>query len=190
MQYSVYPGWHGMDLLASFVSPKNGGVAGSMSKLFKPEFLNAFELYRTYISSFIISGNPNTASQPPHTTVLKRIEWPKLSLQPTSQRFGSVLNIDEEGATIVEDRTLPKLNCEWFQLLQQKGTVLLGYSPPGAAPAKYDEVFSGKVPSVMIETVEPFPADVGPTVPLNEIVGTILRDSNVTAYNRLQELLL
>ena len=73
-----------------------------------------------------------------------------------------------------EDRLLPKLNCDFIRLLEQKGMQVANYRPPGAPPLAFDEEFGGKIPRVMVDSVEPFPADIPQTVPLNRIVETIV----------------
>jgi hypothetical protein len=185
LQYNTYPGWHGLDLLASFVSANNQGTGALLASIFKQEYLDVFELYRAYITSYIVNGDPNG---PKPATKLQSVNWPKPNLQATanSQRIGNILNIGLGGASVAEDRHLPKLNCDFLQLLQQKGLALAGYAPPGSPLPAFDEVFGKKIPRVMIDTVEPFPADIPPTIPLNKIVDIIIKN-NYTIPTRLEQ---
>jgi len=176
LQYNTYPGWHGLDLLAAFVSSNSPGPASFLASLFKQPYLDVFELYRSYLTSYIVNGDPNG---PKPSTKLSPVNWPRPNSQPApeSQRMANILNIGVEGASVAEDRHLPKLNCDFIQLLEQKGMAIGEYAPPGSPPPTFDEIFGKKAPRVMIDTVEPFPADTPPTIPLNKIVEIIAKNS-------------
>jgi hypothetical protein len=175
LQYSQYPGWHATDLLATFVSPEGDSVDKLLAAPFTQGFLEVFDVYKAYLAAFITKGDPNAPlDSPKNVTTLKRIHWPRPVLEAGSQRVGKVLDIGENAVRIIEDAAAPKLNCDFFQLLEEKLTNRAGYAPDGSRKPRFDDVFGGEMPHVKIDTVMGFPQDVPPTVPFDKIAERLL----------------
>jgi hypothetical protein len=137
-----------MDVLATFVSPKNTGPNAMYAKWLNDTYLDAFELYQNYVVSYIMTGDPNG---PKPKTKLAPLYWPRPDLDGHEQYIGSVLDFGDNGIGLVLDKQLPKRNCDYIARLEQKEMSRAGYAPPGAPEPTYDEVYKAGIPTVMTE---------------------------------------
>lgn len=174
-----------MDLLATFVSPITPGPASKIAGMFKQPYLDVFDLYRSYIASYIVSGDPNGPKSP---TKLKVVPWPKVLPQATTDpdRMGDILHVGLDGAFVGDDRALNKENCDFFALLEQKALAIAGASAPGSPPPKFDDVYHDKTPTVKFHTVQPFPADVPGTIPVGEMIRAFIASNYTLPIHAIQ----
>jgi hypothetical protein len=193
MVYETYPAWHALDLMALFVSPNNVPRGTSLAKLFKQPYLDVFEKYRGYISRYITTNDPNELSSPVLQQPLSsgfRAEntaqgpyWP--TTNTTEAGLDGALHISEQGVRIGEDKLVPRLNCEYVSMLEQKGTMVAGYSPPGSPRPMFDQIFAHGA-RVRAESVEPMSSEVGELVDIREIIRFVVEaNGNQTQVDKM-----
>jgi hypothetical protein len=174
--YETYPGWHALDLMALFVSPTNIPRGASLARIFKQPYLDVFNKYRGYISRYITNGDPNqvvgqVSQQLISSGVAQSQNWPITHL--TEAGLEGALHISETGIRVGEDKLVPRLNCEFVSMLEQKGMNVAGYAPPGSPRPMFDQVFAHGV-RVRAESVEPLSSEVGELVGIKEILRRVI----------------
>jgi hypothetical protein len=157
-----------------------------LGSFFNSKWLDVFDVYKAYMAAYITKGDPNASlDSRKNVTRLKRIHWGHPTIDPQSQHIGNVLDLGDNTVKVIEDRLMPKSNCDFFQLLEEKGIHIAGYAPDPKRKPKFDEVYGGKVPQVMIETVMDFPADIPPLEPFDHIVERLANSSMDMRLNEL-----
>ena len=146
MQYSQTPGVHASDLGAMFLSPDSYGLARTVARMFKQPYLDVFEVYKSYLASYIVHGDPNRehAQAQASTTKIKPVHWPHPTLLEDQDHVEGVLEFGDGGVRIIRDGQIPRLNCEYLHMMDEKGIMQSGYTVPGEPPPRWDEVFGGR----------------------------------------------
>jgi hypothetical protein len=149
MQYSQTPGVHASDLSAMFLSPDSYGLARTVGRMFKQPYLDVFAAYKSYLASYIVHGDPNrehaqTPPPPPSAARIKPVHWPHPTLRDDAEHVEGVLEFGDGGVRIIRDGQIPRLNCEYLHMMDEKGIMQSGYSVPGEPPPRFDEVFGGR----------------------------------------------
>ena len=126
MQYSITPGWHATDLLAPFWSTGiSTSPLGNALQLALPLFSGFAFAYKSYITSFVRSGNPN--SKRAIINIPPTINWN--TANPAGEKVSNVLNAGDLGfSTISDDKNL-KSYCDFWVDFEKKVTELGGYTP-------------------------------------------------------------
>ncbi|KAL1900444.1 hypothetical protein Cpir12675_000911 [Ceratocystis pirilliformis] len=148
LQYSVFPGWHGMDLFALFFHPKFSG--NSWMQLLAAVFLFPVGLMfsgiskalQSYYTSYIITGDPNARRA--RWNVPPTVEWQ----HPRSvgrEHISNVVNIGNLHISTVTDTEVSLEACDFWREIFAAATALGGYSP------KNEVVF----PSLFNVTMDP-----------------------------------
>jgi carboxylesterase type B len=135
MQYSVFPGWHGMDLATIFNSRKYA---------FSPvwhEYLTQYVLaegcdllvgvsvaLKSYIVSYVLAGDPNTHRAVANTPAA--IHWNQA--RPVGNEIWNVLNVDTFLVTEIVDDKVPRNACQFWEGFYAAAVAEGGYVPPGA----------------------------------------------------------
>ncbi|KAK1755691.1 putative esterase and lipase [Echria macrotheca] len=133
MQYSVFPGIHGSDLLPTFYSPLAADVSSLVSMLMVPAlgmFVSGISAaLQSYFASFITTGDPNTRraiwNLPP------AISWSHPSCPEGEQASRGVLDVGNWGFGTVSDDQNLRAPCDFWADFAAAVTILGGYVPPG-----------------------------------------------------------
>lgn len=134
MQYSTIPGWHATDLLAAFWDTDfENNALGALLAVILPGFTAFASSYKSYLTSFIRTGNPNTY----RSTSFWPWQWPSTINWPivqvgTGQEMSNVLDARVAGFSLVDDYQNLKTSCDFWLNFQAAVTSLGGYSPPGS----------------------------------------------------------
>lgn len=131
MQYSVPPGLHASDLVATFFTQGfNYTLFNSTGTIpFTPAAGSLYEAYTSYLTSLTITGDPNTRSL--KVNVPPAIYWP----HPTGvndEMLGNVLRVGQLGFSLIQDTESTNSMCQFFLNVQAALTSEGGYSPPGS----------------------------------------------------------
>ncbi|KAK0641217.1 Alpha/Beta hydrolase protein [Cercophora newfieldiana] len=136
MQYSVFPGWHGSDLLATFFTTSFTADTASffddlavlMVPALAPFVAGISGALQSYFASYITTGNPNTnraiLNLPPS------VQWGHPSC--ASEAMQGVVNVGDWGFGTIGDTQNQKTPCNFWRDFAAAVTALGGYSPPGA----------------------------------------------------------
>jgi hypothetical protein len=130
MQYSTLPGWHATDLLATFWDTDlENNTLGLLLAVLLPGFSAFSQQYKSYLTSFVRSGNPNTYRAKggwPRT-----INWPLVNVG-TGEMMGVVLDARQAGFSLVDDDQNLRSACDFWVNFQAAVTSGGGYAPPGS----------------------------------------------------------
>ncbi len=130
MEYATLPGWHATDLLPTFWDTDfEGNALGALLAFVLPGFTAFANGYKSYLTSFIRTGNPNTyraSNASPRT-----INWPPVSVG-TGEQMSNVLQAREAGFSLISDDQNPASNCEFWINFAAAVTIGGGYAPPGS----------------------------------------------------------
>jgi hypothetical protein len=154
MQYSQNPGMHASDLAAMFLSQESYGLAGVAGWLFKQPWLDVFFAYKSYLASYIVHGDPNHERDARNTRV-RMVHWPHPTLREDREHIEGVLEFTDGGVRVIRDGQIPRLNCDYLHLMDEKGIMLSGYSVPGEPAPRWDEVYGGKAVTAKVLKTEP-----------------------------------
>jgi hypothetical protein len=136
MQYSVFPGWHGSDLLATFFSTTFAAdtanlfddIAALMVPALAPFVAGISGALQSYFASYITTGNPNTnraiLNLPPS------VQWNHPSC--ANEAMQGVVNVGDWGFGTISDTQNQKTPCNFWRDFAAAVTALGGYSPPDA----------------------------------------------------------
>jgi hypothetical protein len=136
MQYSVFPGWHGSDLVATFFSTGFAAdtktffddLAVLMAPALAPFVAGISGAMQSYFASYVTTGNPNTnralLNLPPS------VHWGRPSVG--TEAMQGVLNVGDWGFGTIGDTQNQKTPCNFWRDFAAAVTALGGYSPPGA----------------------------------------------------------
>jgi hypothetical protein len=149
MQYSVFPGWHGSDLLATFFSTSFTAdtaslfddLAALMVPALAPFVAGISGALQSYFASYVTTGDPNT-----HRAVLNlppSVHWDHPSA--ASEAMQRVVNVGDWGFGNIADTQNQKTPCDFWREWAAAVTALGGYSPPGAVVAQGLIAASGNV---------------------------------------------
>lgn len=134
MQYSLFPGTHGTDLLPTFFSPSFIGdsspfleaLSGFVLPALMPIFSGISNALQSYFASFITTGDPNAKRSV--LNVPPTIRWD----HPTAgEAVHGVLNVGDWGFSAIVDTQYPKTACDFWVEFGAAVTSLGGYAPPG-----------------------------------------------------------
>ncbi|KAF2396613.1 alpha/beta-hydrolase [Trichodelitschia bisporula] len=127
MQYSVSPGWHGLDILATFT--RGGLKIGGTTYPATGEFGRFARTYQSYLVSHAVTGDPNTLSiKTADTSTVAAVPWPKTP-RFVGENIENVLDAGNGTFAVVVDKQVPKTSCEWLQEFEEKITNQLGLAP-------------------------------------------------------------
>ena len=154
MQYAQLPGMHASDLGAMFLSPDGYGPAALAGWLFKQPWLDVFAAYKSYLASYIVHGDPNREHDARQTRV-RTVHWPHPTLREDREHVEGVLDFGDGGVRLIRDGQIPRLNCEYLHMMDEKGIMLSGYSVPGEPAPRWDEVYGGKTVTAKVLKAEP-----------------------------------
>jgi hypothetical protein len=130
MQYATLPGWHATDLLPTFWDTDlENNTLGLLLAVLLPGFSAFAEAYKSYLTSFVRSGNPNTYRSKwswPST-----VEWPVVSVG-SGEMMGNVLQARQAGFSLIDDTQNLKSHCDFWVNFQAAVTMGGGYAPPGS----------------------------------------------------------
>ncbi|KAK0708346.1 Carboxylesterase family-domain-containing protein [Lasiosphaeris hirsuta] len=142
MQYSVYPGFHGTDLVPTFFSSAFAAdtptFLDDLALLMAPG-LAAFvtgisTAMQSYFASYITTGNPNTNrvvwNMPP------TVQWNHPSSGGGLESIQGVVNVGDWGFGTIGDVQNQKTPCDFWRGFAAAVTALGGYAPPGAVVAQ------------------------------------------------------
>ena len=133
MEYATSPGWHATDLLAAFWDTDfQGNALGALLALFLPGFTKFAAGYKSYLVSFIRTGNPNTYRLSGATPAT--INWPLVDVG-TGEEMSSVLQAKEAGFSLIDDTQNLASNCAFWINFAAAVTTAGGYAPPGSVVA-------------------------------------------------------
>lgn len=129
MQYDVTPGWHATDLLPAFLNFDFADSALSTVLLAAlPYFGSIAQVYKSYMTSFARSGDPNTYAR--KLNIPPAITWP--TADGSTEQVKNVLNVGDLGYSLISDSENTRSACDfwvqWISAATQDG----GYVPPGA----------------------------------------------------------
>lgn len=134
-QYSVFPGFHGSDLLATFfptsftadTSSFLDDVAVLMVPALAP-FAGISSALQSYFASFVTTGDPNTNralwNLPPS------VNWPHPNCKGETAQ--GVLNVGDGGFGTISDNQNQKTPCSFWRDFAAAVTASGGYAPPRA----------------------------------------------------------
>jgi hypothetical protein len=132
MQYSTLPGWHATDLLPTFWDTDlEDNALGAVLAVLLPGFSAFAEGYKSYLTSFVRSGNPNTYRATGWFTSPQTINWP-LAEVGDEEEMSNVLDAREAQFSLISDTQNLKTNCDFWLNFQAAVTMGGGYAPPGA----------------------------------------------------------
>lgn len=97
-QYSVGNATHGSDIAAVFYEPQ-----------IYPSPIPLYSAYDSYLTSHAITGDPNKLRNKTST-----VEWAVVS-NPNSEQPGNVLNVTDNGFSLINDMEISKQLCEVWQ---------------------------------------------------------------------------
>lgn len=134
--YGVTPGWHATDLLPTFWSDALAASAlGTALELALPLFSGFAAAYKSYLTSFVRAGDPNTYRD--GISLPLTVDWPLATgaaLQGgAAQEVGNVLGIGDLGfgvQTAGDDQDGAQA-CEFWLQWTSAVTAAGGYTPPG-----------------------------------------------------------
>lgn len=133
LQYGITPGWHGTDLFPIFYNSKFTGSSWleNVSALIPGVgllFAGISTALQSYLTSYILTGNPNTNRK--ILNIPPTVRWPKPS--STSEQIVGVVSLGDWGFSTVSDDQNEKTPCDFWKEVAAAATSLGGYSPPGA----------------------------------------------------------
>lgn len=129
MQYDVTPGWHGTDILPAFLNFDPADSALSTALLAALPFYGSIsQAYKSYITSFVRSGNPNTYSR--RLNIPPAINWP--TADAFSDQVVNVLNVGDLGFSLISDSENTLSTCNFWLDWISAATQDAGYAPPGS----------------------------------------------------------
>jgi hypothetical protein len=134
MEYATSPGWHATDLLPTFWDTDfEGNVLGALLAIILPGFTAFASGYKSYLTSFIRTGDPNTyrASNASPAT----INWPLVDVAGTGEEMSNVLQAKEAGFSLIDDTQNLASSCEFWINFAAGVTIGGGYAPPGTVVA-------------------------------------------------------
>jgi hypothetical protein len=132
MQYAALPGWHATDLLPTFWDTGlENNALGAVLAVLLPGFSAFAEAYKSYLTSFMRTGNPNTYRQTGWFTSPPTINWPTATVGD-GEMMSNVLNAREAAFALIEDDQNPKSSCDFWLNFQAAITMGGGYAAPGA----------------------------------------------------------
>jgi hypothetical protein len=132
MQYATLPGWHATDLLPTFWDTDlENNALGVILAVLLPGFSAFAEAYKSYLTSFVRTGNPNTYRKTGWFTSPPTINWPT-STSGSGEMMGNVLNAREAAFALIDDDQNLKSSCDFWLNFQAAVTMGGGYAPPGA----------------------------------------------------------
>jgi hypothetical protein len=155
LQYSQTPGVHASDLSALFLSPEAYGLAGLAGSLFKQPYLDVFAAYKSYLASYIVHGDPNRERAAGLPARVRTVHWPHPTLRDDQDHIEGVLEFGEGGVRVIRDGQIPRLNCEYLHMMDEKGIMLSGYTVPGEPAPRWDEVYGGRTVTAKVLKAEP-----------------------------------
>ena len=133
MQYSTIPGWHATDLLPAFWDTDlENNTLGFLLSILLPGFSAFSDAYKSYLTSFVRTGNPNTyraARASPST-----INWPVAQVG-SGEQIAGVLDARMAGFSLIDDDQNLKTSCDFWLNFQAAVTSAGGYAPPGSVVA-------------------------------------------------------
>jgi carboxylesterase type B len=128
MQYSLFPGWHATDLLATFWTKHFGStIVGAAFEGLIPNIGGISTAYISYINSFVKTGDPNKLSA--KTNDPPAIHWPHPDL--SQENVTDVLDVYHD-YTLVADSEMPLQDCNFWKDFIAAATINGGYVPPGS----------------------------------------------------------
>jgi hypothetical protein len=155
MQYAQLPGVHASDLSAMFLSPDGYGLAKLAGGMFKQPYLDVFGAYKSYLSSYIVHGDPNREHDPRQTRV-KMVHWPHPTLREDREHVEGVLEFGDGAVRVIKDGQIPRLNCEYIHMMDEWGIMRSGYTVPGEPKPRWNEVYGGRTVTAQVLKTEPF----------------------------------
>ncbi|KAL7621929.1 hypothetical protein AAE478_007429 [Parahypoxylon ruwenzoriense] len=134
LQYGVSPGWHGTDLLPIFFNSKLTGKSWleALASLMTPGIgtlvAGISRALQSYLTSYIITGDPNTNRKILNLPPTVRWNHPSSS----DEKISGVVNLGNWGFSTIQDTQNEKTPCDFWRDVAAAVTSLGGYSPPGA----------------------------------------------------------
>lgn len=130
LQYSVTPGYHATDLLPTFYKPTLSldSLLEDIAFTLVPLFVGIAEAYQSYITSYAITGDPNTRRAT--LNVPPAIAWNHPD--SSGEKITGVLNVDDIGFDTVADAQNERTPCDFWREVAAAITNVGGYAPPGA----------------------------------------------------------
>ena len=129
-RYSITPGWHATDLIPMFWSSGfQSSVLGTALEAAFPIITTFSEAFKSYFTSFVRSGNPNTYRK--ILSLPLTINWPLATGASSSQQAGNVVDITDLGFYLVNDNEATLDTCQFWQQWLSALTIDGGYAPPG-----------------------------------------------------------
>ncbi|KAK3316262.1 Alpha/Beta hydrolase protein [Apodospora peruviana] len=138
MQYSVFPGKHGTDLIPTFFStslaPSSSGtwlenLALLMVPVVAPLVSGISAGMQSYFASYVTTGNPNTHRK--IWNVPPTVAWNHPTTSVTDEKIGGVVNVGDWGFGTISDDQNMKTPCDFWRGFASVVTQLGGYVPEG-----------------------------------------------------------
>ncbi|KAH8887704.1 alpha/beta-hydrolase [Thozetella sp. PMI_491] len=133
MQYSVFPGYHGVDLFSTFYNPaisSNSFLEGliTLIPVVGTIFVSLSRSLQSYFVSYIATGDPNTNRE--RGTIVPTMAWG----HPVSsgEQITGVVKVGDFAFETITDDQNPKESCAFWRSVAAAATALGGYVPPGA----------------------------------------------------------
>jgi hypothetical protein len=155
LQYAQTPGVHASDLSAMFLSPDGYGLAGLAGSLFKQPYLDVFAAYKSYLASYIVHGDPNRERAAGLAARVRAVHWPHPTFRADQDHLEGVLEFGGGGVRVIRDGQMPRLNCEYLHMMDEKSIMLSGYRVPGEPAPRWDEVFGQRAVTAKVLKAEP-----------------------------------
>ncbi|KAL9109252.1 MAG: hypothetical protein Q9227_006007 [Pyrenula ochraceoflavens] len=133
LQYSLLPGWHGTDILPAFLTfDALDSALSSILLAALPLFGSFSQVYKSYLTSFARSGDPNTyarfANLPP------AVQWPLADA--SGEQVQGVVDAGSNGVSytlLTGGDEMDKFStCDFWLQWIAAATEDGGYAPPGA----------------------------------------------------------
>ncbi|KAK3381333.1 Alpha/Beta hydrolase protein [Podospora didyma] len=135
MQYSVFPGTHGTDLIPTFFSTSftSDTFLDDLALLMVP-VLGALVAgisagMQSYFASYITTGNPNTNRK--IFNIPPTVQWNHPSTKTGGDNIAGVVDVGNWGFGTVSDTQNQKQPCDFWREFSAAATALGGYAPPG-----------------------------------------------------------
>ncbi|KAI4864128.1 alpha/beta-hydrolase [Hypoxylon rubiginosum] len=134
MQYGITPGWHGTDLFPIFFNAKLTGDSWleNVAALLPGVgllFAGVSTALQSYLTSYILTGDPNTNRKILNLPPTVRWNHPASS---QGEQISGVVSLGDWGFGTVRDSQDEKTPCDFWRDVAAAATSLGGYSPPGA----------------------------------------------------------
>jgi hypothetical protein len=86
---------------------------------------------QSYLTSYVITGDPNTNRVKWYQNLPPSIEWNRPS--SNSEKIGGVVKVGNWHFSTFDDDQLPKSKCDFWRQFASAATELGGYAPPDSA---------------------------------------------------------